>query len=242
MKPSDNLFDLIQSLNPSEKRHFTLYAQRHIIGEENNYLKLFEAIDKQHDYDETALKKKFSHEKFILQIHVAKNYLYSLILKSLNEYHTIDSASLQLRELLNSAEILFGKGLYKQASKMLTKIKEKAYRYEKQISILEVIVLENKIAFALEDMEAAKKVVNQGAIEEDQLLKDYQHARQYKYLSDKLKIFIKTRGTVKGEDDTHELESIIEHPLLDDEQKAISYSTRYSFFYLYTKYFSVKEE
>src|ERR1035437_5020963 len=237
MRPSDHLFDLIRSLNPSEKRHFSLYAHRHIVGEENNYLKLFDAIDKQQEYDEVALKKKFSHEKFVQQIHVAKNYLYSLILKSLNEYHSADSSNIQLRELLNSAEILFGKGLYKQSSKILSKIKEKAYRYEKQISILEVIVLENKIAFALQDMEVAKKVISQGAKEEEQLLEAYHNSRQYKYLSDKLKIFIKTKGVVKGEDDTRELESILMHPLLNSEQKAISYSTKYSFFYLYSKGF-----
>ena len=242
MKPSDTLFELIKSLNPSEKRHFNLYAQRHIVGEENNYLKLFDAIDKQSEYDETALKKKFSKEKFVQQIHVAKNYLYSLLLKSLNEFHTNDFTNIQLRELLNSAEILFSKGLYKQASKALDKLKEKAYRYEKQVYILEVIVLKNKIAFALQDMEAAKIVVIQGAKEEEQLLNDYRHARQYKYLSDKLKIFIKTKGIAKGDEDTRELESIIAHPLLNGEQKVISYSTQYSFFNLYSKYFSVKED
>lgn len=242
MRPSDNLFELIRSLNPSEKRHFKLYAQRHIVGEENNYLKLFDTIDKQKDYDEAALKKKFRQEKFVQQIHVAKNYLYTLILKGLNEYHTVDSTHIQLRELLNSAEILFGKGLYKQASKILNKLKEKSYRYEKQVYVLEAIVLENKIAFALQDMDAAKTVLNKGAREEEQLLQDYKNVRQYKYLSDKLKIFTKTKGTVRGGEDMQELENIINHPLLNDEQKAISYNTKYSFLYVYSKYFSAKED
>jgi|GEM_PF-402539 len=242
MRPSDNLFDLIKSLNPSEKRHFKLYAQRHIVGEGNNYLKLFDTIDRQDEYDEVALKKTFRLEKFVHQIHVAKNYLHTLILKSLNEYHASGSTNIQLRELLGSAEILFGKGLYKQASKILTKLKEKAYRYEKQIFVLEVIVLENKIAFALQDMEEAKAIITLGAKEEEKLLRDYQSARQYKHLSDKLKIFIKTKGTVKGEDDIPELENIITHPLLDNEQNAISYNTKYSFFHVYSNYFSVKED
>lgn len=242
MRPSDHLFDLIKSLNPSEKRHFKLFAQRHIVGDENNYLRIFETIDKQKEYDEDAIKKKYRQEKFIQQLHVAKNYLYSLILKSLNEYHTVDSTNIQLREMLNSAEIVFGKGLYKQASKILTKLKEKAYRYEKHVYILEAIVIENKIAFALQDMEAAKEVINLGAKEEEKLLKDYQHVRQYKHLSDKLKIFTKTKGTVKGDEDTTELETIINHPLLNSQEKAISYNTKYSFFYVYSKYFSAKED
>ncbi len=242
MKPSDTLFELIKSLSPSEKRHFKLYAQRHIVGEENNYLKLFETIDKQEEYEEEALKKKFRHEKFIQQLHVAKNYLYTLILKALNEFHTADSANIQLREQLNSAEILFGKGLYKQASKILIKLKEQSYKYEKQVYILEVILLENKIAFALQDMEVAKQVITQSAREEEQLLSDYQEARRYKHLSDRLKIFITTRGTARRAEDTRELESIIEHPLLNNEQKAISFSTKYSFFNVYCKYFTIQED
>lgn len=242
MRPSDHLFELICSLNPSEKRHFKLYAQRHIIGTENNYLKLFDAIDKQKEYDEVAIKKKFKTEKFVLQIHVAKNYLYALLLKALNEYHTVDSTNIQLRELLNSAEVLFGKGLYKQSSKMLSKLKERAAKYEKQLYILEAIVLENKIAFALQDMEVAKVVINKGAKEEEHVLNEYKNSRQYKYLSEKLKIFTKTKGTVRDEKDLKELESIIEHPLLKDEKKAISYNTNYSFLYLYSNYFSAKED
>lgn len=242
MHPSDNLFELVKSLNSSEKRHFRLYAQRHVLGEENNYLKLFDAIDKQENYDEVSLKKKFYKERFVKQMHVAKNYLYNLILKALNEFHTADSANLQLRELLNSAEILFGKGLYKQSSKVLIRLKDRAYRYERQIYVLEAIVLQNKIAFALQDMEAAQKVLDVGAAEEEDVLNEYRDARQYKYLSDKLKVFTKTKGTIAGEDDIRELESIIKHPLLNDEKRAISYNTRYSFFYVYSKYFSVKED
>lgn len=242
MRPSDTLYDLIRSLSPSEKRHFKLYAQRHVVGEENNYLKLFEAIDKQSEYDEPVLKKKFSREKFIQQLHVAKNYLYSLILKSLNEYHSTDSGNIQLREMFNSAEILFGKGLYKQASKITGKIKTLAYRNEKQTFALEAIVLENEIIFAQQDMGAARAAIANGSKEEEQLLKDYQQARQFKHLSDRLKILIKTKGTIKGNEDTIELEKIIEHPLLNSGQKAISYNTKYSFLNVYSKYFTVKED
>ncbi len=49
---SNQLFQLIKSLNKSEKRYFNLYASRHTIGEKNNYVILFEAIDKQIEYDE----------------------------------------------------------------------------------------------------------------------------------------------------------------------------------------------
>jgi len=44
MKPSTELFDLIRSLSQSEKRYFKVYASKHVIGKENNYVRLFEAI------------------------------------------------------------------------------------------------------------------------------------------------------------------------------------------------------
>ena len=51
------------------KKLSALYVGRikHIIGEKNNYVKLFEAIELQSEYDEAAIRQKFRHEKFIKQ-------------------------------------------------------------------------------------------------------------------------------------------------------------------------------
>ena len=57
---SDFIHRLVHSLSRSEKRYFSLFAQRHAIGGKSNYLALFEAINKQGVYNEEALKKKFS--------------------------------------------------------------------------------------------------------------------------------------------------------------------------------------
>ena len=52
MKATNELFDLIKSLSPSEKRAFKIFASRHVLGEENSYVLLFEAIDNLEVYDE----------------------------------------------------------------------------------------------------------------------------------------------------------------------------------------------
>ena len=66
--PSAHLHSLIKSLTKQEKRYFKLFAQRHTSGKENQYLKLFDAIDAQEVYKEDAIKKKFSKEKFVKQL------------------------------------------------------------------------------------------------------------------------------------------------------------------------------
>ena len=80
MKPSTELFDLVKSLTKSEKRFFKLSSS--LQTGEKNYLKIFDAIDKQGAYDEAALKEYFSDETFVKHFPSEKNHLYKLILKS----------------------------------------------------------------------------------------------------------------------------------------------------------------
>ena len=99
---TDTLHRLIRSLAKSEKRHFKLFASLHT--GDKNYLRLFDAIDRQEEYDEARIKIKFQHERFIKQLSRVKNYLYSMILKSMSAYHRQDkSTDLQLAHTLTEA-------------------------------------------------------------------------------------------------------------------------------------------
>lgn len=53
--PSLELHELIHSLKPSEKRYFKLEASKHNSDKKNKYLSLFEAVEKQKEYNETEL-------------------------------------------------------------------------------------------------------------------------------------------------------------------------------------------
>ena len=57
MKTSDNLFKLVKSLSKSEKGYFKKYANFHVRNEQNNYTKIFDAIDNQKEYDEKKRKE-----------------------------------------------------------------------------------------------------------------------------------------------------------------------------------------
>ena len=63
MKPSTELFDLIKSLTKSEKRFFKLASS--LQTGDKNYLKIFDAIDRQSNYDENTIKGQFKNETFI---------------------------------------------------------------------------------------------------------------------------------------------------------------------------------
>ena len=77
MKKQDQLFHLIKSLTSKEKQRF-----RSEVADNNNYAKLFDAIEKQTNYNVDEIKDLFKNSNFIKQLHVTKNYLIKKILSN----------------------------------------------------------------------------------------------------------------------------------------------------------------
>ena len=88
---------------------------------EKNYIKLFDAIEKQSEYDEEGIKNHFKGETFIRHLPSEKNHLYKLILKSLRLFYADNSVSAILAENIQSIEILYNKALYLECSKLVKK-------------------------------------------------------------------------------------------------------------------------
>jgi len=136
-KVNNALFDLIHSLTKSEKRYFKLMSSRHAIGGENNYIVLFDAIDKQSVYDEEKLFKTFKGEAFLNRFSITKKRLYDHILSSLDAFHSVNSIEAQLNKMIHSYDILFEKSLYDQSRRLLRSAEKLAAKNEMhEISLL----------------------------------------------------------------------------------------------------------
>jgi hypothetical protein len=141
---TDTLFQLIHSLEKSEKRHFKLYITRSSAKEDLKIVKLFDALDKLADYDEKMLLKKLPGiEK--PQLSNLKSHLYKEILASLRLLKSADSIDLQLNEQFDYAHILYKKGLFVQSLKILDRAKEIAKAHQKFNVLIQVISLEKRI-------------------------------------------------------------------------------------------------
>ncbi|MCM5529809.1 hypothetical protein [Parasegetibacter sp. NRK P23] len=141
---TDALFQLVLSLEKSEKRHFKLYIKRSSAKEDLRIIQLFDALDKMTEYDERPLLKKLAP---ITKSQLAnlKTHLYKQLLSSLRILKTADSIDLQLSEHLDHARVLYNKGLKQQALKILEKAKELAKANHKYNYLAQVISLEKKI-------------------------------------------------------------------------------------------------
>jgi hypothetical protein len=141
---SDILFQLVHSLEKSEKRHFKLYIKRSSAKEDLKIIQLFDALDKMKEYDDAMLLKKISG---ITKTQLAnlKNHLYKQLLASLRLLKTSDNIDLQLSEHLDNARILYNKGLKIQSLRILEKAKELARANQKFNTLVQLLSLEKKI-------------------------------------------------------------------------------------------------
>ncbi|MCC6690611.1 MAG: hypothetical protein IT235_03680 [Bacteroidia bacterium] len=139
------LFELIKSMSRSEKGYFKKYSSQNVIGGENNYITLFNAIEKQKEYNESAIKQKLKKERFIGHLAVLKKYLHKLILKSLRSYYEERTLDFQIRARLSEIHLLHERGLPEQAEKIVKKVKHVAIKNEKLILLQEINEWERKL-------------------------------------------------------------------------------------------------
>ncbi|MGB1242538.1 MAG: hypothetical protein ACPG49_08455 [Chitinophagales bacterium] len=160
MKTSSNIFELIKSLTPAEKRYFKVFAKRHVKGDENNYVLLFNAIDKQTDYNEAILLKKIKRGTSVKHFSSEKSYLYKLILKAMNAYDLDKSIEAKIREQIGFITFFQKKRLYQQALKQLDKTKKLAVKYEHYYYLIQILHLEIDIIDKAHQLQYKKRLDN----------------------------------------------------------------------------------
>lgn len=144
MKKLDRLHQLIHSLDKNEKRLFKMYVSNQHKGEDNNYLKLFNAINGLSEYNEDTLKKKLGkNSNLIKNLPQNKKYLKDAILKSMRDINE-NRIEDQISVLMNDQDFLSKKNLFKDQWTKLQKAKTLASDFElfdKHIEILDLEML-----------------------------------------------------------------------------------------------------
>ncbi|MFT3704943.1 MAG: hypothetical protein QM802_21435 [Agriterribacter sp.] len=143
-RSTDELFQLIKSLEKAEKRNFKLFVQRNATAPDMKTIQLFDAMDKLDDYDEDTLLKRNPDIKK-QQLSNLKSHVYRQILASLRILRDENNIQLQLHEYMDYARILYDKGLYLQSLKTLERIKEFAKEHNQLTYRLQALIFEKKI-------------------------------------------------------------------------------------------------
>ncbi len=235
-KASDQLHKLIKSLSKPEKRYFKVFSSRHVIGDKNNYQVLFDAIDKQAEYDEAKILKKFKNEAFTKRFSIAKSRLYTAILKSLDSYHANSSVDAQIKRDIHCAEILYKKGLYGQSAKLLRSIKKVALKHEKTTSLIEISRWEKQL-IEKDNYQGISKSELMEILENDnkltQSLSTFNH-----YWNIKSRIFeaLFKGGKARSEKELKEFKAIIDEVVVTHSEEQMVGENAYLLNHLYSAY------
>jgi hypothetical protein len=213
-RSSDALFQLIKSLEKSEKRNFKLYIKRNSASEDLKSIQLFDALDKMEEYDETQL---LSRNKSIRkqQLSNAKAHLYREILSSLRLIRNEENVDIQLHEQLDYARILYNKGLYLQSLKTLDRIKENAKAHNQVTFLLQVLFFEKNIE-SLHITRSMQDRADQLAGEVDQVNDRLRLISQLSNLSLQLYSWYIRNGVARNEEDEKAVQEFFERNMPAD--------------------------
>ncbi|MBI3510459.1 MAG: hypothetical protein HY064_07325 [Bacteroidetes bacterium] len=236
MTPSDELFLLIRSLSKNEKGYFKKYASKHVVGSGNNYIRLFDAIERQKEYDEEQIRKIFRKETFIRHLPSEKNYLYHLILRALGEFHSESSSEKKLRDLVHSIELLYDKGLFLQCNKLLSKAKKIAAHYEKPLIQLHLHEWESKILKSLADLGAFEIFMQESRKQQKQWLKQFDNFTRFRRLEEDIFLLSKKFGFPRSHEEKKRYEKIIRDPLMKNGRNALSFRSTLHFYNISSYY------
>lgn len=240
-KASNNLHELIKSLNKSEKRYFKVFSSRHTIGEENGYITLFDYIDKMDEYDEELIFKTFKGQAFLNKFSITKARLYGNILKSLDTFYSNSSIDAQIFRSIHSAEILFNKGLYGQAEKLLVSAEKQAKKHERYNLLLEIKQKQKKLIENELYTLTKPDQIDQMLTEEQDVIDEIQTQLQLWNIKSLLFQKINQQGIVRDEKETRNLMSLVDKIGTLDLKK---YGTRVNYLYHHIHsayYFSIND-
>ncbi|NVK64514.1 MAG: hypothetical protein HWE22_07990 [Flavobacteriales bacterium] len=215
-KVNNALFDLIQSMSKSEKRYFKLMSSRHTIGGENNYVRLFDYLDKQEEYDEDELFKHFKKEAFINRFSITKKRLYDHILAALDSFHSSNSVEAQLHKQLHAADILFEKSLYDQCRRVLRSAEKVAEKNDLSAILLLISYKKKRLSETMGYLKVTKKEIDD-MLERDLLhsnaIQDYNHLWAIKSL---LFAHLSKKGVARSKEEIDAYTTICQ-PILSNE-------------------------
>lgn len=193
---NSHAYDLVHSLNMAEKRMFRVYASRHVLGDQNKYLVLYDALLGLPEYDEKVLAARIKPSGYDTRyLKADQNYLYNLVLKSLLLMHSGKSANLQVKELLMVIEILYDRGAYAECRKEIQKALGLARRYELHDLWMNLLFWERKLSlFYTAAMRTEEDIVSEMETVQIALAAYVQYTATYARAMQLLRRAMKTRS------------------------------------------------
>lgn len=211
----DDLFDLIHSLDTAERGYFSKYAQRHVLGDRNNYEELFRLILQMSVYDPAALESALQQKGVSTPLAGVKAQLKSILFRAMREYSSNHRTHQSLLDGLANLNFLYEKKLYELLRKEIKRLKKTALLYQEHHILFKIGDFERRL-----HKETAKKSFVEGMeliLQEMKLYaEDFQSQLDFTHLMDKAFV-IANKASL---DQIQELDALLASPLLHTAEAA----------------------
>ncbi len=218
---SDTLYQLIHSLDRTEKGYVKKFFAQHVIGDENDYVLLFEAIDALEEPNEQVLRESLAGSRMLSRLPAVKNYLYQRILEAMRVYHASKSPEREIVELLLDADFLWEKTHYEQAMVRIRKAKELARRYDEFAFWIKTISWEKNYRGVIRESPRFESTTDPLSAEQQHVLSLLQSTLQYEQIGNLLQhhLMLRAAGNRSGDE---WLRSMPSHELFLNPAMALS--------------------
>lgn len=229
---SDALFHLIKSLKKSEKRYFKLSMAN---AEEKKFSRLFNIIESQSAFDDDEILNKDKSIK-PTQLSNMKAHLYTKILNSLRDYNSNTLPNIKIRDMIDHAEILFNKGLYRQCAEVIKKVKKIAIKGGNLEMQLEILKWEKQVLFHTSGKENVART-NDIIADVQRVNNRINNINSFSNLQVKLQSLYQKIGFIRSESDYNKIQNVFAATLPVFVEEELSNSEKISLYNLYIGYY-----
>jgi hypothetical protein len=231
--PSNELFELIKSLSKTEKRYFKVYLENNSFTNEHIYLKLFDGINEQKEYNEDSIKHLLKQNQQRKNFKKIKLNLSIIILKCLDLYHSETAFESIFKNQFKIIHILYQKGLYNQCRKNIYRLKKQLLLYERNSEIIEICRFEKRLPVY------KKSTATAICLMEKEAINNLNVEISIKNLSDKVFETIKINEHERDPENRKKYKTLLRSPLLNRKEIPASFRARYYYYNAFSFIYSV---
>lgn len=185
-------------------------------GKSATYLKIFDLVDVQEEYDEKKVLEELKDPSMKKQFPVLKNYLYRMLLKSLRNFQSEKSINFRIREYLMNSELLSSRDLIPQAIKQLEKAQKLALKFEALQFMPEIGSMQSMFSVKVVQQKLTEVDTQLDGIysETQKFMNQFLELQAYRHVSLKLLVLNRRENSIRDEKSRKSFQDLIDHPIL----------------------------
>ncbi len=230
---SDELYQLIQSLEPHEKGYFKRFVNENKLNSQSKiYLLLFDVLERMREYDEKVLQRRLRGKVNLLHLSKLKNYLMEAILECLEFYHDDTTPLLIINKYMARIELLLKKTFYKRALKTIHQAQALAEKYELFYHQLHLSLIEsNTNNFLHQSSDRHSEELKQVIEEHKEINQKISNVMEYNLLKARTHALHQRMYQARTEEEKKAVQGLLSNPLLKDISNASSFKSKFGFLY-----------